>query len=94
MQFLTNLAVATYKNILTSTKGKVAIIQLNRPKALNALCNELFVELNDAMTKFDKDESIGAIVLTGSDKAFAGMAKPRLSILKKWRVTHAIRSRR
>jgi enoyl-CoA hydratase len=47
---------------------------LNRPKALNALSSPLFEELNDALTKFDADETVGAIVLTGSEKAFAGMS--------------------
>lgn len=46
---------------------------MNRPKALNALSSPLFEELNDALRKFDADEDIGAIVLTGSERAFAGM---------------------
>jgi enoyl-CoA hydratase len=70
-------SAAEYKNILTSTQGRVGVIQLNRPKALNALCNELFVELNAAMRAFDTDDGIGAIVLTGSDKAFAGALPSR-----------------
>jgi enoyl-CoA hydratase len=45
---------------------------LNRPKALNALSSALFHEVNDALFKFDADESVGAIVITGSEKAFAG----------------------
>lgn len=48
-------------------------VTLNRPKALNALSSALFVELNDALKKYEEDKEIGAIVLTGSDKAFAGM---------------------
>ncbi len=48
------------------------LVQLNRPKALNALSTPLFVELNDALRKLDADKEIGAIVLTGSEKAFAG----------------------
>lgn len=47
-------------------------VTLNRPKALNALSSALFVELNDALKKYEEDKEIGAIVLTGSDKAFAG----------------------
>lgn len=47
-------------------------VTLNRPKALNALSSPLFEEVNDALKKFDDDQSIGAIVLTGSEKAFAG----------------------
>ena len=47
-------------------------VTLNRPKALNALSSSLFKELNDALSKFDEDKSTGAIVITGSEKAFAG----------------------
>lgn len=47
-------------------------VTLNRPKALNALCSPLFVELNDALSKYDNDKEIGAIIITGSEKAFAG----------------------
>jgi enoyl-CoA hydratase/carnithine racemase len=63
-----------YKNILFEQKDKVGLITLNRPKALNALCQELFTELNDLLAKVDNDASIGAIVLTGSEKAFAAGA--------------------
>jgi enoyl-CoA hydratase/carnithine racemase len=54
-------------------KGKVGIITLNRPKALNALCNALIQELNGAAHAFDADKNVGAIVITGSDRAFAGI---------------------
>lgn len=47
-------------------------VTLNRPKALNALCSPLFTELNDALSKYDSDKEIGAIIITGSEKAFAG----------------------
>lgn len=47
------------------------MITLNRPKALNALCDALVAELAEAVNKFDKDDSVGAIVITGSEKAFA-----------------------
>lgn len=47
-------------------------VTLNRPKALNALSSPLFKELNDALTRFDEDKATGAIVITGSEKAFAG----------------------
>lgn len=63
-----------YNNILTSRPDPgVALITLNRPKALNALSSPLMIELNQALGEFDKDPQIGAIVLTGSEKAFAGM---------------------
>ena len=64
----------TYENILVETHGKVGVIRLNRPKALNALNDQLINELGDAMLAFDADEQIGCIVLTGSDKAFAAGA--------------------
>ncbi|RLN50377.1 hypothetical protein BBJ28_00027139, partial [Nothophytophthora sp. Chile5] len=63
-----------YENIKTEVRGKVAIITLHRPKALNALCSPLIEELNGAAHAFDADKSIGAIVITGSDKAFAAGA--------------------
>lgn len=59
---------------MTEVKGKVALITLNRPKALNALCSPLMTELNEALDIFDNDKNIGAIVLTGSEKAFAAGA--------------------
>ncbi|KAJ5087573.1 ClpP/crotonase-like domain-containing protein [Penicillium angulare] len=66
---------ASYEHILTSSaKPGVGLITLNRPKALNALCSPLFTELNDALSKYDADKDIGAIVITGSEKAFAAGA--------------------
>ncbi|XP_058795269.1 probable enoyl-CoA hydratase, mitochondrial [Phymastichus coffea] len=58
----------------TGEKQNVGIITLNRPKALNALCAQLMIEVNDAIEKFDSDESVGAIVITGQGKAFAAGA--------------------
>ncbi|KAF7723483.1 putative enoyl-CoA hydratase, mitochondrial [Apophysomyces ossiformis] len=63
-----------YTHIIAETRGKVGLITLNRPKALNALCNDLFVEVNDALRAYDSNDNIGAIVLTGSEKAFAAGA--------------------
>ena len=60
--------------VKTEVKGRVALITLDRPKALNALNNELIDELADIMRKYDADEEIGAMVLTGSEKAFAAGA--------------------
>lgn len=54
------------------------IVTLNRPKALNALSSPLFQELNDALSKYDQDKEIGAIVITGSEKAFAGQSASQL----------------
>jgi len=55
-------------------KEKVAIVTLNRPKALNALCDQLIKELSSALSSLDKDKSVGCIILTGSKKAFAAGA--------------------
>jgi enoyl-CoA hydratase len=63
-----------YENILVEQQGKVGLIRLNRPKALNALNDQLMDELGHALTKFDGDEGVGCIVLTGSEKAFAAGA--------------------
>lgn len=62
-----------YENILTSRpEPGVALVTLNRPKALNALNTALFAELTEALRLIDADREIGAIVITGSEKAFAG----------------------
>ena len=62
-----------YENILTARpEPGVALVTLNRPKALNALNRALFAELNEALRLIDADKEIGAIVLTGSERAFAG----------------------
>jgi enoyl-CoA hydratase len=63
-----------YEMILTETEGRVAIIRLNRPQALNALCDQLMTELGDALRGYDADPAIAAIVITGSEKAFAAGA--------------------
>ena len=63
-----------YENIIVGTRGRVGMITLNRPKALNALNDALMNELGEALAKFDADEGIGAIVIAGSDKAFAAGA--------------------
>jgi len=64
----------SYEMILVETRGRVGLVTLNRPKALNALCDQLMTELGQAMALFDADPAIGAIVLTGSEKAFAAGA--------------------
>lgn len=63
-----------YENILVETRGPVGLITLHRPQALNALCDELANELTHAIEGFDKDEAVGCMVLTGSEKAFAAGA--------------------
>ncbi len=63
--------------ILVETHGAVGLIRLNRPKALNALCDQLMAELGQQLLAFDADPAIGAIVLTGSERAFAAGADIR-----------------
>jgi cyclohex-1-ene-1-carboxyl-CoA hydratase len=60
--------------ILTEVRGRVGLITLNRPRQLNALNDALMDELGDALLAFDRDDAIGAIVITGSAKAFAAGA--------------------
>jgi enoyl-CoA hydratase len=64
----------TYANIIVETHGRVGLIRLNRPQALNALSSPLIEDLNKALEAFEADPEIGAIVLTGSEKAFAAGA--------------------
>jgi enoyl-CoA hydratase len=64
----------SFENIVVETRGRVGLITLNRPKAMNALCGALIRELGQALDSFDADDEIGAIVLTGSEKAFAAGA--------------------
>ncbi|TMJ36845.1 MAG: enoyl-CoA hydratase [Alphaproteobacteria bacterium] len=64
----------TYENILVETHDGVGLIRLNRPQALNALNAALIAELGQALAQFDQDQKIGAIVITGSEKAFAAGA--------------------
>jgi enoyl-CoA hydratase len=63
-----------YETILVEKKGRVGLITLNRPQALNALNDELINELNHALDAFEADDDVGAIVVTGSEKAFAAGA--------------------
>jgi len=71
-----------YENILTETRGRVGIVTLNRPKALNALNDALMNELGDALLKFDADDAIGCMIVTGSEKAFAAGAD--IGAMKDW----------
>ncbi len=63
-----------YQNIIVEKKNRVGLITLNRPKALNALCAALVSELALALQDFEEDSNIGAIVVTGDDRAFAAGA--------------------
>ena len=71
-----------YENILVETRGRVGLITLNRPKALNALNDALMDELGLALAKFDADENIGCMIITGSEKAFAAGAD--IGAMKDW----------
>lgn len=66
-----------YENILTEVHDRAGLIRLNRPQALNALNAALLRELADALATFDADPAIGAIVITGNDRAFAAGADIR-----------------
>jgi enoyl-CoA hydratase len=63
-----------FEYIIAEQRGRVGLITLNRPKQLNALCDALVDEMGQALDAFEVDEGIGAIVITGSDKAFAAGA--------------------
>ncbi|MCU0955709.1 MAG: enoyl-CoA hydratase [Hyphomicrobium sp.] len=71
-----------YENITVETRDRVALVTLNRPKAMNALNDALMDELGAALRAFDADDGIGAIVITGSDKAFAAGAD--IGAMKDW----------
>jgi enoyl-CoA hydratase len=62
------------QSVIVETKGRVGIVRLNRPAALNALSTALMAEVRKAVTAFDADPAIGCILMTGSDKAFAAGA--------------------
>jgi enoyl-CoA hydratase len=64
----------SYECILTETLNNVGLIRLNRPQVLNALSDQLMSELGQAVLQFDRDDTIGAIVITGNEKAFAAGA--------------------
>ncbi|VDK52853.1 unnamed protein product [Anisakis simplex] len=76
MQMILNEKVGANKN--------VGLIRLNRPKALNALCDQLMNELAIALKEFDSDDSVGAIVITGSERSFAAGADIKEMVDKKF----------
>src|ERR1700681_2985457 len=63
-----------YENIIVETRGRIGLIRLNRPQALNALNRALMGELGRAIAAFEADSNIGCMVITGSEKAFAAGA--------------------
>ena len=66
--------MATYSTIIVETRDRVGCVRLNRPQAMNALNNELLTELIEALSAFDQDPGIGAMVISGSERAFAAGA--------------------
>ena len=80
----------SYEFITAEVKGRVALITLDRPKQLNALAPRLMQELGAAMYGFDADDGIGAIVITGNDKAFAAGAD--IGAMKDFDFQHAFKS--
>ena len=70
----TPMSAETYEVILVETRGRVGLITLNRPQALNALNAAIVGEINRALDGFETDPGIGCVVLTGSEKAFAAGA--------------------
>ncbi len=64
----------SFENIIVEKREAVGLITLNRPQALNALCNALIAELGQALDDMEADDAIGCVVLTGSEKAFAAGA--------------------
>ncbi|MFC4279061.1 enoyl-CoA hydratase [Achromobacter aloeverae] len=76
--------------VLVETRGRVGLLTLNRPKALNALNDALMDELGSALLAFEQDDGIGAIVITGSEKAFAAGAD--IGAMKDWSYMDVYRS--
>jgi enoyl-CoA hydratase len=80
----------SYEHILTEVKGRVALVTLNRPKQLNALSPKLMQELGAALLGFDADDDVGAIVITGNEKAFAAGAD--IDAMKAFDFPHAFKT--
>jgi enoyl-CoA hydratase len=73
-----------FENIIVERRDRVGLITLNRPKALNALSGPLMADLAQALDELEADDGIGALVLTGSDKAFAAGADIKEMQEKSW----------
>jgi enoyl-CoA hydratase len=79
-----------YEFIHATTRGRVALITLNRPKQMNALNPKLMQELGEALYGFDADDGVGAIVITGNEKAFAAGAD--ITVMKNYSYMDAFRT--
>ena len=79
-----------FQNIVVETRDRVGIVTLARPKQLNALNDALMEELGDALTRFDRDEAIGCIIITGGDKVFAAGAD--IGAMAEWSYMDVYRS--
>jgi len=79
-----------YECIHTTTRGRVGLVTLNRPKQMNALSPRLMQELGEALYGFDADDGVGAIVITGNDKAFAAGAD--IAVMKNYSYMDAFRN--
>ena len=79
-----------YEFILAQTRGKVGLITLNRPKQMNALNPKLMQEVGEALYAFDADDNVGAIIITGNEKAFAAGAD--IVAMKDWDFIEVYRS--
>jgi enoyl-CoA hydratase len=80
----------SYQHILVELRGRVGWVTLNRPQALNALNDALIDELGAALQKFDADDAVGAIVITGSERAFAAGAD--IGAMKDWTYSEVFKS--
>jgi len=80
----------SYELIVAEAKGRVGVITLNRPKQMNALNAQLMQELGQALYAFDADDGVGAIVITGNEKAFAAGAD--IAAMKDFNFIDAYRS--
>ncbi len=80
LRLLSTTSLPSFENVkveTSGTEGRVGVVTLNRPKALNALSSALMQDVVMALRHFDRDPSVGCIVLTGNEKAFAAGADIR-----------------
>ena len=71
---MSNEITPSYENILVRQEGRVGLVQINRPQAMNALNSPTMAELVAALQTFDADDSIGCLIISGDERAFAAGA--------------------